>query len=235
MELQKTMTDSPPNVWPMYRAVVGLGILCSLAIVVVYEGTRPIIERKSLGALERAVIEVLPGATASRAYRLREDGSFVPAVNGEDLVYAGYDQTGDLVGLALVAKGIGYQDVIRILYGYSFEKQVILGFRVLESRETPGLGDRIETDPDFQNNFGSLDVSLATDGSGPAHPIEFVKPGEKNSAWQIDGISGATISSKAIAEMLRDSSTYWMPRVHPREEDFRIPISRNQRGEIFNQ
>ena len=45
---------------------------------------------------------------------------------------------------------MGYQDVIRILlYGYSPEHQAIVGMRVLESRETPGLGDKIEKDPAF--------------------------------------------------------------------------------------
>ncbi len=215
----------------MYRAVVGIGIACSLAIVLVYEGTRPIIQHHRLRMLQRAVTEVLPGATTSAAFRLREDGTFGPVPadrEGDDLVYACYDEEQALVGLALVAQGMGYQDTVRLLYGYSFDKQVILGIRVLESRETPGLGDRIETDPGFLRNFGSLDVGLAPDGSGPAHPIEFVKPGEKAAPWQIDGISGATVTSKATAEMLRESSAYWIPRVHPRKEDFRFPQTKKQ-------
>ena len=44
---------------------------------------------------------------------------------------------------------MGYQDVIRVLYGYSFAEEAVVGIRVLESKETPGLGTRIETDPDF--------------------------------------------------------------------------------------
>ena len=201
----------------MFRAVVGIGVLCGLAIVVVYEITRPIIQRNRIGMLERAITEVLPGATSSAAFRLNENGGFDPIPSdseGDDLVYAGYDDGRALVGLALRAQGMGYQDVVKILYGYSFEKQAILGISVLESRETPGLGDRIETDPAFLKNFGTLDVSLAADGASVAQLIEFVKPGEKTAAWQIDGISGATITSKATAEMLRESSASWIPKVH---------------------
>ena len=38
--------------------------------------------------------------------------------------------------------------------------------QVLESKETPGLGDKILHDRDFLANFESLDVSLKSDGSG---------------------------------------------------------------------
>ena len=92
--------------------------------------------------------------------------------------------------------------------------------RVLQSRETPGLGDRIETDANFLRNFEALDVRLNPPGDQLAHAIEFVKPGEKHAAWQIDGISGATITSRATANMLRESSAQWIPRVYPRQAEF---------------
>lgn len=213
-----------PNIWRIYRAVVGVGLLCGVAIVVVYELTRPIIQRNQLEFREEAIKSVLPGALETQAFRMNDAGQFEAApsdARGGDLVFAGYDENRALVGLALEAQGMGYQDVLRMLYGYSFEHQSILGIRVLESRETPGLGDRIETDPKFLENFGSLDVSVSADGTAIAHPIEFVKPGEKNAAWQIDGISGATITSEATALMLRESSGRWIPQVRSRREDFK--------------
>jgi len=203
--------------------MVGIGLLCGLLIVAVYHGTRPVIERNRAAALQRAIFDVLPGARSSRSFRLGASERFEPAEAGaadERLVHAGYDAAGELVGLALPANAMGYQDVIRALYGYSHAQQAIVGIRVLESRETPGLGDRIETDPDFLENFAALDVSLTPDGAAIAHPIEAVKRGEKQHAWQIDGITGATISSVAIASALRRSSAAWMPLVHARRADF---------------
>jgi electron transport complex protein RnfG len=208
----------------MYRAMVGIGILCGLLIVVVFELTRPVIERNKAEALQRAIFQVLPDARSSQTFRLDGDDRFEllqENTDGGPLVYAGYDDQQRLIGIAVEARGMGYQDVIRVLYGYSFEKDAIIGIRVLESKETPGLGTKIETDPDFLKNFERLDVSLTDDLSRVANPIEFVKPGKKDQSWQVDGITGATISSTAIANILSASTSYWIPRIRQSLDDFR--------------
>jgi electron transport complex protein RnfG len=213
----------------IYGVVLSVGVVCSLAIVTTYKVTAPIIQQNKIEARGQAILDVLGGATSSTTYRLDDSGQFQETesdAEGADLVFAGFDDSGKLVGLALATQGMGYQDTIRVLYGYSPDQQAIIGIRVLESRETPGLGDRIEKDGSFLENFVQLDVSLASDGTQVANPIEFVKAGEKTSPWQIDGITGATISSRAIAEMLRDSSADWMPRIYPNRSDFQ----RNQEG-----
>ena len=97
----------------------------------------------------------------------------------------------------------------------------IIGLQVLESKETPGLGDKIETDPDFLQNFERLDVSLANDQSALANPIVPVKHGEKTHPWEVDGITGATISSVAMAKILNGSAQYWAPRIRANLSAFR--------------
>ncbi len=212
------------RIWPMYRAVVGVGIACALVIVMVYETTKPIIERQSGQLRRQAVEDVLPGSVDSRPFRLLENGEFEPfdgsGEGSRQLVFAAYDEDGELVGLAIAAEAMGYQDVIELIYGYSPAAQSITGIKVLKSRETPGLGDRIETDPQFLRNFDHLDVGLNSTGDSLANPIQFVKTGEKQAAWQIDGISGATISSAAVANMLADSTERWIPQIVRRKQDF---------------
>ncbi|TWT79039.1 Electron transport complex protein RnfG [Planctomycetes bacterium CA13] len=207
----------------IYGVVLSVGVVCSLLIVSTYEFTKPIIQRNKIAARELAILDVIPAAVSSEAYLLDEaSGEFQAAGEGvEDanLVFAGYNAEGELVGLALGARGMGYQDYIQVLYGYSPQQQAIVGMSVLESRETPGLGDRIQTDANFTANFEKLDVTV--EGDKLAHPIEFVKPGEKSEPWQIDGISGATISSRATADMLHESTGEWIPKVHKRTNDFR--------------
>lgn len=212
------------SAWPLYRAMVGVGLLCGLLIVGVFVLTRPVIERNRAEALEHAIFQVLPDARSSRSFGFAEGEGFQALEDGTSQgtrVHAGYDAQGMLVGLAVEARGMGYQDVIGLLYGYSTARDAIIGIRVLESRETPGLGDKIETDPAFLANFEHLDVSLVPDGSRVAHPIELVKRGAKEHPWQVDGITGATISSTAIATILRESSATWIPRIHRNRDDFR--------------
>ena len=215
---------APPSAWHMYRAMVGVGVFCGLLIVSVFQVTRPIIEHNKAEALKKAIFHVLTDASTSSTYRLNDAGGFEVLEGegiGEQLVYAGYDDEQELVGLAVQAQGMGYQDVIGLIYGYSFADDAIVGVQVLESKETPGLGDKIETDPAFLENFEGLDVSLVDDLSQMANPIVPVKHGAKTNPWEVDGITGATISSVAIAEILNRSAQYWTPRIRNHLDDFR--------------
>ena len=169
----------PPNSWHMIRALGGVGILCSLLIVFTFQATLPTITRNKDEALEKAIFNVLPGASSRASFQVTDTGELVPFEGepkaGEILVYAGHDEQGRLVGVAMEAQGQGFQDTIRLLYGYSTEKQQVIGMEVLESKETPGLGDKIIKDEDFLANFAALDASLTEDGSALANPIEAVK------------------------------------------------------------
>ena len=51
-------------------------------------------------------------------------------------VFLGYGADGELAGAVVTAQGMGYQDIIRVLYSYSFDRRAIVGFKVLESKET---------------------------------------------------------------------------------------------------
>lgn len=219
------------SIFHMYRALVGVGILCGLTIVTVYELTKPIIAENRAEALRQAVFAVIPDAASSRVFRATDEGDFVPLTSEEaekstgELIYAGYDEEGELAGVALEARGMGYADVIKVLYGYSFEKDAIVGMKVLESKETPGLGDKIAKDEDFLANFERLDVSLSEGGRSLAHPVVAVKPGEKEHPWQVDGITGATISSVAIADMLHKSAERWVPELEAHRSAFVLETS----------
>ncbi len=212
-----------PSSWLMYRAMVGVGLVCGALIVSVYELTKPIIAHNQAEALQAAVFDVLADAKSSKTFRYQEGQGF-SAVAGEagdgPFVYAGYDSGGRLVGVAVEAQGMGYQDIIRLLYGYSPERNAIVGMHVLESKETPGLGDKIISDADFAGNFESLDVALAADGDNLANAIVAVKHGQKHNAWEIDGITGATISSTAVADLLSASAAKWTPVIQRRLNDF---------------
>ncbi|NUM54556.1 MAG: FMN-binding protein [Candidatus Hydrogenedentes bacterium] len=203
------------DMWRMLRTLAGVSLLSGMLIVLAYETTLPRILANRQRAIEEAVFRVLPGATAKVTYAV-EGESLRRAQEGHaggEKIYAGYDNTGRLVGVAIEGAGQGYQDVIRVLFGYSPDTQCATGFTVIESKETPGLGDKIGFDPAFLANFDGLPLTVNDDVSGLQHDVVGVKHGAKKSAWEIDGVSGATISTRAVGRIVTDSAGRIVPIV----------------------
>jgi electron transport complex protein RnfG len=200
----------------MIRTLVGIAMLSGFLVVLTYQLTKPIIAENQRRAIEAAVFQVIPGAVERRDFVISEQG--VSKVDPEKPVsgtsiYAGYDAKGNLLGIATNAAAQGYADMVHLLYGYDPACQCIRGIKVLKLAETPGLGDKIITDANFVANFDQLDASLNADGSDLANDIVTVKHGTKSNPWEIDAISGATISSKAVGKALNQSAKQVLPRL----------------------
>jgi len=205
-------------------ATMGLiGLIASILLVVTYFTTKPYIDANLAAYLESAIGEVLPGISSRRTFRIA-DGKVTPDDEGlappGSRVFAGFDSLGTLQGLAIEAQGQGYADVILVLYGYDPGCRCIIGFKVLDSRETPGLGDRIQRDQDFLANFDSLDVRWIPDSMSVEGPIELAKHGTKTAAYQIDAISGATISSRAVTSILNAGNKVVLRAIHENLDQF---------------
>ncbi|MCU7933073.1 MAG: FMN-binding protein [Candidatus Thiodiazotropha sp. (ex Codakia rugifera)] len=203
---------------PMIRTLMGIAMLSGFLVVLTYQLTKPMIEENQRRAIEAAVFQVIPGAVARKDFVINESG--VVAVTAENpakglLIYAGYDSEGRLKGIAAKAAAQGYADMIYLLYGYDPVCQCIRGIKVLKLAETPGLGDKIITDPNFVANFDALETRLADDGKTLANEIVTVKHGTKQHPWEIDAISGATISSKAVGKALNQSAQQLLPGIAP--------------------
>lgn len=210
--------------WEMYRSIVGIGAFCALLIVSVYQGTAERIADNKARFLSRAIAQVLPAVRSTVEVSLDANGALVAATNPANLpVFLGYDEDGDLVGAVITAQAMGYADNITVLYSYSFDLKAIVGFKVLESKETPGLGDKVEIEPHFLANFEALDARLSDDGAALLNAIVTVKQGEKTEPWQLDGITGATITSDAIGVILNQGSSYWLPALERDARDFQPP------------
>jgi electron transport complex protein RnfG len=225
MTMPAPIEQPPTSAWSMYRAVVGIGVFCALVIVGVFQATAARIRDNQERFLARAVAEVLPAARSTVGIVSAADGRLAAADEPPALpAFLGYRADGELLGAVVTAEGMGYQDIIRVLYAYSFERNAIVGFKVLDSKETPGLGDRVEKEPHFLANFEALDARLGPDGVALLNPIVTVKQGEKLEAWQIDGITGATITSEAIGAILNDSANAWLPLLEAQARAFERPV-----------
>ena len=88
--------------------------------------------------------------------------------------------------------------------------------RASGAREQRNAGSRRQdrnSTPRSLANFEALDVSLTEDGQRGGPSDRSGQERRKENPWQVDGITGATISSVAISHMLRDSAAEWVPRL----------------------
>ena len=206
-QLPVAEADPEPGAVRLIGTLGVAGFLSGLLLVGVYLFTLPMIQAHKARALRDAVYQVLPGTTAFEPLVMRE-GRLVPYVEGQEgeqgqagpAVFAGYNDAGELTGFAVSSAEPGFQDLIAGIFGYQPGEAVIVGFEVLESKETPGLGDKIMKDAAFQAQFERLAVEPQ---------VAAVKKGEKKQSNEVEAITGATISSKAVVRLLTNGLEKW--------------------------
>ncbi len=188
-------------------ATLGLaGLLSGLIIVSVFEATRPTIAAYQAKVLRQTVFKVLPGTIHMQRLVYREGRLLVKEAEdqNEEALFGGYDAQGRLLGYAIPGAGQGFQDTIRLIYGYLPAVRRVVGIEILESRETPGLGDKIYKDAAFMADFRALAIDPQ---------IVAVKRGTKAAANQVNAITGATISSKAVVRIINQGNARWLERL----------------------
>ncbi len=178
--------------WRLLATLGTAGAVAGLLIVLAHQWAEPRIQAHRAEVLRSAIHEVLGAPDRYRTLYVL-DGALVDAppagvdTAALDRVYAGFDGTGGLVGFAITGAEPGFQDVIRLIFGYDPRTERVLGMKVLESKETPGLGDKIEKDSAFVAGF-----------RGAEAPLRGVKAGAGRDGHDVDMITGATISSRTV-------------------------------------
>ena len=193
------------------RLVVTLalaGALAGLLLVFVDQATAPAIAAYKAEQLKLAVEGVLKQPAGGYVNLYLVDGKLTreePAGGASaDVIYAGYDAEGNPVGFAMVHREAGFQDFIKLIFGYDAERNELMGMKILESKETPGLGDKIFLDDDFVGQFDGVET-----------PLEPVKKGEATdeNPKDVETITGATISSKAVVQIINNALERWKPHI----------------------
>ncbi len=202
------MNTKAPGSMRLVLTLAIAGLLSGVAIIGIYESTLPTITANKARELREAVFKVLPGVSRMQQLVYR-DGELIASeetAKDEPVVYGGYDERGEFLGYAIPGAGPGFQDTIGLLFGFTPERQLVLGMEVLESRETPGLGDKIYKDEEFVGSFSELSIEPE---------IVAVKKGTSSRPNEIDAITGATISSKAVVRIINEAHTDWLQRLPP--------------------
>jgi H+/Na+-translocating ferredoxin:NAD+ oxidoreductase subunit G len=171
-----------------------VGAIAGFLIVSAYTTTLHRIEGNREATIDRAMRDVLPGIARYEKLQLAEPGK----------VYAGYGSDGALVGFGVVSIEPGFQDPIEILYGYDPRTKSVLGLSILVSKETPGLGDRIQS------------AGWLAQFRQRVAPLIGVKRGSASGPSTVDLITGATISSRAVVGAVNRSAAKWDPLLRAR-------------------
>lgn len=167
----------------MISVLTIIGLIVGGILSLVYYFAAPLIEANRLKALKEAIFYVLPEA---KDYETIEEGDMI--------IYKGINEEGNIIGYSFTADGPGYQANIKMMVGLQTDLSKLNGMKVLEQLETPGLGNFIEDDF-FQDQFKGLEFRPK---------IEYIKNRKPEKPNQIQALTGATISSKAVTKNINN-------------------------------
>jgi Na+-translocating ferredoxin:NAD+ oxidoreductase subunit G len=174
--------------------------------VTVFGWAQPRILAYQAEVLRVAVAEVLQGPERTDRYFVHEGALVAEPPAGVDTmrierVFLGFDAADAPIGFAVRGAEPGWQDLIHLIFGYDPRTRRVLGMKVLDNKETPGLGDAIEKNERFVRGF-----------EGPLAPLVGVKPGSgRGGDNEVDMITGATISAQTVINIINNR----VEQLHP--------------------
>jgi len=160
-----------------------IGVISGAVLSELHSWAAPKIEANRKAETERAIFVVQSEATD---YKKIENVDFE--------LYEVFDGNNNSLGFALPYEGNGFQGNIRLIVGVNKTLSNLLGLEVLEQVETPGLGTKVTEKP-FTGQFINLKLSPQ---------IDWVKGVEPSNPNEIQAITGATISSKAVVKIINE-------------------------------
>ena len=163
-------------------ALLIVALCCALTLAVIYYITAPRIEEQKKMLLERSLNSVL----SAHRYEKYENGR---------VYFEAYDKEGVVVGWCLPLSGKGYGGDIDLLVGLDSNEK-ITGVKVLEHKETPGLGSQIS-----DVKYGQTESAFLSQFKGKSVEDILLVKGETED--NIQAITGATISSRAVVDGVR--------------------------------
>ena len=191
--------------WKLLATLAIAGAAAGLLVVAVYKATLPTIEKYEAAKVEGAVREVLKAPARWDTLYLQKGVLTKTPAPGADrkglpTAYVGYDAAGKKLGAAVTAQEPGFQEEVRLMIGFEPSSGTLIGFKVLAEKETPGLGDKIERDTSFGSQF-----------PGRIAPLRSVKTRNATDSSQVQTITGATISSRAVIRIINHAVERWQP------------------------
>jgi len=191
----------------VHYAVV-LGLICvaaALGLSGTYRLTKPRIDEKAADERKAAREKVVPPASdAELSFEMLNPKA--PELYQVAKAVAG---DGSVVGYAALGESQGYGGKIRVMVGMDAAAERITAVTVVAHSETPGLGSRV-ADIESKKTWAKILTGKA-DEVEEETSSEFLKqfrdltPDKLAVGKGVDGISGATISSKGVTFATRNA------------------------------
>ena len=182
--------------------LAAIAAICTALVATTYHLTKDRIAANEQAFLEQKLAPVLSGisfeGSISESKRVIEAPHDLPG-REDALIYRVYADGEPVAALFAVTAPDGYAGPIRILLGVDVNG-VVTGLRILEHRETPGLGDKIEE--------GKSDWVYQFNGKSLGNPdIEdwYIR----RDGGEFDQLSGASVTPRAVINAVRETLLYF--------------------------
>jgi electron transport complex protein RnfG len=179
-----------------------IAAICTALVALTFQATRERIAANEKALLEQSLQPALAGTFYDSG--VSESRLVLPSPHGlpgnePAVVYRVFAEGEPVAALFAVTARDGFSGPIRILVGIGVDGRVT-GVRILRHRETPGLGDKIESarsDWVFQFDGHSMGDPVAT---GWAIEVD---------GGEFDQLTGASVTPRAIIKAIRDTLNYF--------------------------
>ena len=191
-----------PNTMRSAATLAAIAAICTALVATTWSLTKARIADNEQAYLERSLAPALAGLAFDGG--VGDSPLTIPAPHdlpGADdaLVYRVYAAGRPVAALFVVTAPGGYSGPVRLLVGVDAEG-VLTGIHVLEHRETPGLGDLVET--------GKSDWAMQFAGRRLGDPVP--------AAWKVrrdggsfDQLTGATVTPRALVAAVHETLQYF--------------------------
>jgi electron transport complex protein RnfG len=187
----------------MTLRLAAFGLITSLFVGVIYVITKPlIIEAKEEARIAQlyALAKPLLSKGAIQTPVRKELPSSAPTSLERPLMITPITDSSGQIGSVIPFRSTeGYSGTIQLLIALN-QDQRIVGLRAIDHKETPGLGDKIDTrKTDWILSFNGLSY-------------EDLSPNDwavDKDGGRFDSFTGATITPRAVVNALRDTLSYF--------------------------
>ena len=204
------------------RSVINTGVtlaiiaaICTALVAATYHVTVDRIAANEKALLEKSLQPAIAGifydGSVSESRLIITPPHDLPG-SGAAIIYRVYAENRPVAALFVVTARDGFAGPIRILLGVD-ASGLVTGVRILQHRETPGLGDKIEptrSDWVFQFDGRSMGDPLATGWA------------IRGDGGDFDQLTGASITSRSVVTAVRNTLIYFDAH---RDEIFTLPAA----------